>query len=479
MGASFDRCVVSGRGRRRHGAAVGLQRRRPPRPAWPPVRSVMTRSRPPSQASGGASHRLDKMPAIRTAAGRILTQVDRHTPLKPRPHSDRSTTPAKDDEGSTWMAGLTVTPDHDERFDMTIEVTGSSGRTGVRITPLTLGTMNFGGRRRRTRASGSSTPPSTPASPPSTPPTSTPRAVARRSSARRSQAAVATTSSSRRSSTARSGSNPLHAGNSRRWIVRAVEDSLRRLGTDHLDLYQAHRPDPHTDLLETLRRWTTWSGRARSATTARRCSRPTSWSRRSGWPSEHGLVAPLTEQLPYSLLVRGVEREVLPVAQQYGLGVISYGPLAAGWLSGGYRVGRRAAGVGARRPDPRPVRRHARAQPAQARGRRRARAARRGERADARRARARFRAQPPGDHQRDHRAAHPGAPRGLPQGRDGRRWATTSWTGSTRSSTPAPSSWSATPAATPRPSQPAALRARPTPDHDRLARRHHLTYEHP
>jgi aryl-alcohol dehydrogenase-like predicted oxidoreductase len=135
------------------------------------------------------------------------------------------------------------------------------------------------------------------------------------------------------------GDHPLHAGNSRRWITQAVENSLRRLGTDYLDLYQAHRPDPHTDLLETLQ---TLDGLVRAGKIRYYGTSvfPAHQLVEAHWLAEkHGLIAPHTEQLPYSLLVRGVEREVFPVVQKYGVGVISYGPLAAGWLSGRYRVG--------------------------------------------------------------------------------------------------------------------------------------------
>ncbi|MFI5934661.1 aldo/keto reductase [Actinoplanes sp. NPDC051494] len=135
------------------------------------------------------------------------------------------------------------------------------------------------------------------------------------------------------------GDDPRHAGNSRRWIVRAVEDSLRRLGTDHLDLYQAHRPDPHTDLLETLRTLDDLirQGKIRYYGTS---VFPAHQLDKAQWLAEkHGLTAPHTEQVPYSLLVRSAEREVFPVVREYGVGVLGYGPLAAGWLSGGYRIG--------------------------------------------------------------------------------------------------------------------------------------------
>ncbi|MFD7154049.1 aldo/keto reductase [Kribbella sp. NPDC059898] len=135
------------------------------------------------------------------------------------------------------------------------------------------------------------------------------------------------------------GDNPQHAGNSRRWITQAVENSLRRLGTDYVDLYQAHRPDPHTDLLETLQ---TLDGLVRAGKIRYYGTSvfPAHQLVEAQWLAEkYGLIAPHTEQVPYSLLVRGVEREVFPVVRKYGVGVLSYGPLAAGWLSGKYRLG--------------------------------------------------------------------------------------------------------------------------------------------
>jgi aryl-alcohol dehydrogenase-like predicted oxidoreductase len=135
------------------------------------------------------------------------------------------------------------------------------------------------------------------------------------------------------------GDDPRHAGNSRHWIVQAVEGSLRRLGTDYIDLYQVHRPDPHTSLLETLQALDGLirQGKIRYYGTS---VFPAHQLVEAQWLAEkHNLIAPHAEQLPYSLLVRGAEREVFPVARKYGVGVLSYGPLAAGWLSGSYRVG--------------------------------------------------------------------------------------------------------------------------------------------
>jgi aryl-alcohol dehydrogenase-like predicted oxidoreductase len=123
-------------------------------------------------------------------------------------------------------------------------------------------------------------------------------------------------------------------GNSRRWIVRAVEDSLRRLDVDHIDLYQIHKPDPHTDLDETLSALTTLvdSGKIRYFGTS--CF-PAHLLVEAQWVARdrrHGI--PVSEQPPYSILSRKAEAEVFPVAQEYGLGVLTWSPLAGGWLSG-------------------------------------------------------------------------------------------------------------------------------------------------
>ena len=135
------------------------------------------------------------------------------------------------------------------------------------------------------------------------------------------------------------GTDPNHRGGSRRWIVTAVENSLRRLQTDHIDLYQLQRPDPDTDLDETLSALTDLvrSGKIRAFGTS---MLPASDLVRAHWTSERRGLEPLrTEQPPYSILNRGIEREVLPVAQQYGMGVLAWGPLGQGMLTGRVRRG--------------------------------------------------------------------------------------------------------------------------------------------
>jgi aryl-alcohol dehydrogenase-like predicted oxidoreductase len=131
-------------------------------------------------------------------------------------------------------------------------------------------------------------------------------------------------------------------GNSRRWIMTAVEDSLRRLQTDHLDLYQIHRPDPTVDLEETLSALSDLihSGKVRAIGTS---GFPASQMVEAQWVAERrGLERFRTEQPPYSILNRGIEREVLPIAERYGLGALVWSPLGQGLLTGRYRAGRTA-----------------------------------------------------------------------------------------------------------------------------------------
>ncbi|MET9292073.1 aldo/keto reductase [Streptomyces sp. NPDC003077] len=130
------------------------------------------------------------------------------------------------------------------------------------------------------------------------------------------------------------GPDDNHRGNSRRWIVRALEDSLRRLGTDHIDLYQVHRPDPATDIDETLSALSDLvrAGKVRAIGTS---TFPAEQIVEAQWAAERrGHVRFRSEQPPYSLLARGIEAAVLPTAQRYGMGVLTWGPLSAGWLSG-------------------------------------------------------------------------------------------------------------------------------------------------
>lgn len=131
--------------------------------------------------------------------------------------------------------------------------------------------------------------------------------------------------------------DPNKRGISRRWIITEVENSLRRLNTDWIDLYQIHRPDPLTDIEETLGALTDLQrqGKIRAFGSS---TFPAHQMVQAQWVSEkRGLGRFVTEQPPYSLLVRGIEADVLPVAQEFSMGVLPWSPLAGGWLSGGYR----------------------------------------------------------------------------------------------------------------------------------------------
>jgi len=135
------------------------------------------------------------------------------------------------------------------------------------------------------------------------------------------------------------GDDPNHQGASRRWIMTAVENSLRRLQTDYIDLYQVHRPDPSTDIEETLSALSDLihSGKVRAVGTS---AMPASDIIEAQWVAERrGLERFRTDQPPYSILSRGIEREVLPIAQRYGMGILVWGPLGQGMLTGRVRKG--------------------------------------------------------------------------------------------------------------------------------------------
>jgi aryl-alcohol dehydrogenase-like predicted oxidoreductase len=130
------------------------------------------------------------------------------------------------------------------------------------------------------------------------------------------------------------GDQPNHRGGSRRWIMQAVEDSLRRLATDWIDLYQVHRPEPGTDIEETLGALTdlVQQGKVRYIGSS---SFSASQIVEAQWVARDRRLARFrTEQPPYSLLVRQIELDVLPTAQRHGMGTLTYQPLAGGWLSG-------------------------------------------------------------------------------------------------------------------------------------------------
>jgi aryl-alcohol dehydrogenase-like predicted oxidoreductase len=133
------------------------------------------------------------------------------------------------------------------------------------------------------------------------------------------------------------GDDPNQFGNSRRWIVKEVEDSLRRLGTDYIDLYQIHRPESDTDIEETLGALSdlVHAGKVRylgSSTFPAEQIVEAQWVAR-----DRNLERFVCEQPPYSMLARGIEADVLPTAQRYGMAVIPWSPLSGGWLSGRWR----------------------------------------------------------------------------------------------------------------------------------------------
>jgi aryl-alcohol dehydrogenase-like predicted oxidoreductase len=136
------------------------------------------------------------------------------------------------------------------------------------------------------------------------------------------------------------GEGPNRSGNSRRWILAEIDNSLRRLDTDWIDLYQVHRPDPSTDIEETLSALTDLvrAGKIR----AFGCSTfpPDEIAAAYHVAESRGLMRFRTEQPPYSMLARGIETSLLPLCQRLGMGVLTWSPLAWGFLSGQYSSGR-------------------------------------------------------------------------------------------------------------------------------------------
>lgn len=144
--------------------------------------------------------------------------------------------------------------------------------------------------------------------------------------------------------------DPNMRGGSRRWIMQAVENSLRRLNTDYIDLYQVHRPSPGTDVEETLGALSdlVHQGKVRyigSSSYSGSQIVEAQWAAR-----ERNLQRFVTEQPPYSLLVRGIEEDVLPTVIRHGMGTLTYSPLAGGWLSGRWRKDSAGAPTSSARP---------------------------------------------------------------------------------------------------------------------------------
>jgi aryl-alcohol dehydrogenase-like predicted oxidoreductase len=135
------------------------------------------------------------------------------------------------------------------------------------------------------------------------------------------------------------GSDPNAQGNSRRWIIREVENSLRRLGTDWIDLYQVHRPDPACDIDQTLSALSdlVHQGKVRAIGSS---TFPAELIVDAQWTAERrNRERFMCEQPPYSILARGIEADVLPTCARYGMGVIAWSPLNGGMLTGRYRRG--------------------------------------------------------------------------------------------------------------------------------------------
>ena len=206
------------------------------------------------------------------------------------------------------------------------------------------------------------------------------------------------------------GEDPNQQGSSRRWIIREVENSLRRLGTDWIDLYQVHRPRTDTDVEETLSALTdlVHQGKVRYVGSS---TFPASQIVEAQWVArDRNLQRFVTEQPPYSILVRHTEADILPTCARHGMGVLTYSPLAGGWLSGRWRTDTDLPTPSpARQRLVEPVRHVTAGQPAEAGGGRGARPARRGGGPVADRDGHRVRPQPPRRHLGDHRPPHPRA----------------------------------------------------------------------
>lgn len=139
------------------------------------------------------------------------------------------------------------------------------------------------------------------------------------------------------------GGDPNHGGGSRKWILQEVEASLRRLGTDYIDLYQVHRPSPDTDVDETLGALSdlVHQGKIRYLGSS---SYSASQIVEAQWTArDRHLQRFVTEQPPYSILVRGIEEDILPTIARHGMGSLTYSPLSGGWLSGRWRKGEDAS----------------------------------------------------------------------------------------------------------------------------------------
>jgi len=215
------------------------------------------------------------------------------------------------------------------------------GRTGIRVSTLALGAMNFGAIGRTTQDEATAIVDAALAGGINLVDTAdmygqgeSEVMVGKAIAGRRDDLVLATKAAMPM------GDERNHRGSSRRWLVTALDNSLRRLDVDHVDLYQIHRWDPATSDEETLSALTDLqrAGKIRafgSSTFPAYRIVQAQWAAR-----EHHLGRYVTEQPSYSILQRGIETHVLPVTQEYGLGVLAWSPLASGWLSGAVRAGR-------------------------------------------------------------------------------------------------------------------------------------------
>ncbi|MGD8166041.1 aldo/keto reductase [Herbiconiux sp. P16] len=149
------------------------------------------------------------------------------------------------------------------------------------------------------------------------------------------------------------GEGPNRSGGSRKYILRAVEDSLRRLRTDYIDLYQVHRPSAVMDVEETLGALTDLVRQGKVRYLGSSSYSGSQIVEAQVAARDRNLERFVTEQPPYSILVRGIEEDVLPTTERWGMGALTYSPLAGGWLSGRWRKGADASPTSSARPSAR------------------------------------------------------------------------------------------------------------------------------
>lgn len=217
------------------------------------------------------------------------------------------------------------------------------GRTGVKISPLTLGAMNFGARAtgdhdeavriiHRALDAGINIIDTAD----SYSQGESEVIVGKALKGRRDDVIVATKFHSQW------GDGVNTRGSSRRWIHQEVENSLRRLDVDYIDLYQQHKPDPEVDVEETVGALDDLVRQGKIRYYGTTTNEPHLLVEAQWAAARNGRSRPATEQAPYSILARGIERATLPVAGKYGLGVLTWSPLAGGWLSGRHVAGSEA-----------------------------------------------------------------------------------------------------------------------------------------